>query len=287
MPADPDLDAPARRLLAIAQRVADAHLGIDDASLMSCVSGSTVDNIADARSDVDMSVVFAKLPDEAVLRDACRRAGGDWFWSAGNVTEGLVVSFRVDGVEVQIGYNSEAGLIADLDEVLVRHNPDTPNHKLAEGILKSMPLAGADRLAALQRRLAEFPPKLGRAMVVHGLIGPVSWRGVSQLLHRDAGLWCREIQVDACYRHLLILSGLNRRYFTRFQVKRMQRLASRLEIAPPQLAGRIDTLLSAPHREAFGALHALEREVLDLVAEHMPDVELAAARTRWGAFAPD
>jgi hypothetical protein len=282
------LDATARRLFDIAQRVADAHRGVDDASLMSCVSGSTVDNTADARSDVDMSVVFAKLPEEAVLREACRRAGGDWFWSAGNVAEGLVVSFHVDGVEVQIGYNNEAGLIADLDEVLVRHNPDTPNHKLAEGILKSMPLAGADRLAALQQRLAAFPPELGRAMVVHGLgSAPVSWRGISQLLHRDAGLWCREIQADACYRFLLILSGLNRRYFTRFQVKRMQRLASKLEIAPPQLAERIETLLSAPHREAFIALHALEREVLDRVAERMPDVDLGAARKRWEAFAPD
>lgn len=282
----PALDPPARRLFDIAQRVADAHRGIDDASLMACVSGSTVDNIADALSDVDMSVVFATLPEEAVLREACRRAGGEWFWQAGDLDEGLVVSFHVDGVEVQIGYSREAGLAAMLDEVLVKHNPDTPNHKLAEGILKAMPLAGADRLDALQHRLAAFPPELGRAMVVHGLAGPVSWRGITQLLHRDAGLWCRELQADACYRFLLVLHGLNRRYFTRFQVKRMQRVASKLAVAPPQLAERIDTLLSAPHREAFIALHALEGEVLGLVAQQMPDVDLAAVRKRREAFAP-
>jgi hypothetical protein len=287
IPAAAGLDPPARRLLAIAQRVADAHRGIDDASLMACVSGSIVDNIADARSDVDMSVVFATPPEEPVLREACRRAGGEWFWQSGDLEEGLVVSFHVDGVEVQIGYSREAGLAAMLDEVLVRHNPDTPNHKLAEGILKAMPLAGADRLEALQRRLAAFPPELGRAMVVHGLAAPVSWRGISQLLHRDAGLWCRELQTDACYRFLLVLHGLNRRYFTRFQVKRMQRVVSMLAIAPPQLAGRIDTLLAAPHREAFVALHGLEGEVIALVAQCMPDVDLSAVRKRREGFAPE
>ncbi|HUL64786.1 MAG TPA: hypothetical protein VLW55_09235 [Burkholderiaceae bacterium] len=277
----------ARLRLAIAQRVADAHRGIDDASLMSCVSGSTVDNLADARSDIDMSVVFASLPDEAVLREACRRAGGDWFWSSGNTTEGLVVSFHVDGIEVQIGYNNASTLAADLDEVLVAHNPDTIYHKLAEGILKSAPLAGEERLAALQRRLAAFPPELGRAMVAHGLKAPLSWRGISQLVHRDAGLWCRDIQADACYRLLLVLSGLNHRYFTRFQVKRMRQVAAKLSIAPPNLAERIDALLAVPPRAAFDALHELEGEVLDLVARHVPDVDLEPARKRWAAYSPD
>lgn len=287
MPHADDLNTEGRLRVAIAQRVADAHRGIDDASLLSFVSGSTVDNLADARSDVDMSVVFAALPEEAVLRDACRRAGGEWFWSQGDVSEGLVVAFRVDGIEVQIGYNSEATLTADLDEVLVRHNPDTPNHKLAEGVLKALPLAGAERLAALQQRLAAFPPALGRAMVAHGLKAPLSWRGAAQLLHRDAALWCRDIQVDACYRQLLVLCGLNGRYFTRFQVKRVHRLAAGLAFAPPGLADRIETLLMAAPHDAFAALHALEGEVLDLVAQRLPDVDFGAARKRWAAYAPD
>jgi len=273
--------------LAIAQRVADAHCGIDDASLLSFVSGSTVDNLADARSDVDMSVVFAKLPDDAVLREACRRAGGEWFFSRGDIIEGLVVSFHVDGIEVQIGYNNEATLTAYLDDLLVAHNPDTWDHKLAEGILKAMPLAGGERLAALQARLAAFPPELGRAMVKHGLTAPLSWRGATQLLHRDAYLWCRDIQVDACYRLLLVLCGLNRRYFTRFQVKRMRQLCARLSTAPANLAERIESLLSAPPREAFDALHRLEGEVLDLVSERLPDVDLEPARKRWAAYAPE
>ena len=281
-------DPEGQRRVAIAQRVADAHRGIDDASLLALVSGSTVEGLADARSDVDMSVVFAAVPEEALLRQACRRAGGgEWTWHQGDAQEGLVVAFQVDGMEVQIGYCSHAWLDHELDDLLVRHNPDTPNHKLAEGMLKAVPLAGAERLAELQQRLSAFPPELGRAMVVHGLVGPVSWRGVAQLIHRDAGLWCRDIQADACYRLLLVLAGLNGCYFTRFQVKRMHRLGAALAIAPPALAGRIDALLQAPPHEAFAALHRLEGEVLDLVAAHRSDVDLSVARKRHAAFAPD
>ena len=74
----PELNPHGQRRLDIARRVSDAHRGIDDASLLSFVSGSTVEGLADARSDVDMSVVFSTLPDEAVLRAACRRTGARW-----------------------------------------------------------------------------------------------------------------------------------------------------------------------------------------------------------------
>ena len=115
------LQAGARQRVEIAQRVAHAHRGIDDASLLAFVSGSTVDDLVDERSDVDMSVVFAALPDEQRLRQACRAVGSEWTWTIGHLGDGAgVVSFLVDGIEVQIGYSSKARLSDDLDELLLR-----------------------------------------------------------------------------------------------------------------------------------------------------------------------
>lgn len=280
-----DLNPEGRRRLSIAQRVADAHRGLDDGSLLAFVSGSTVDGIADALSDVDMSVVFDTLPDAGTLRQACRRVGGDWTWTLGDLAQGGgVVAFPVDGIEVQIGYATHAGLKAELDELLVAQRPDTPNHKFAEGVCKALPLAGEPRLAALQARLARFPDGLRLAMVRHGLATPTPWRAAVQLPERDAALWCREIGVEACYRLLLVLCGLNRVYFTRFQVKRLRRLAGRLALAPPQLAERIEALLAAPPREAFDTLYRLEGEVLDLIARHLPTVDLAPTHQRRTAY---
>jgi hypothetical protein len=268
----------------IAQRVADAH-----GAPLAFVSGSVVDELADERSDVDMSVVFDALPEREALLEACRRAGAsDWSWHAGNLADGgLVVACRIDGIEVQIGYSDAKTLDAHLDELLVEHKADTPTHKLGEGILKAEALAGAQRLAALKARLARFPPELGRAMIEHFLRQGAPWRAVSQLLHRDGDLWCRELLVDACYGLFGVLAGLNQRYFTTFQFKRMTRFADGFALAPADLAARIQQLLLAPPRAAFAQLHGLEGEVLDLLAAHAPATDLSAVRRRRADFQPD
>ena len=274
------------RLRALARRVANAHVGMGEPVVLSLLSGSVVEDIADALSDVDMSVVFETLPAEAELRAACAKAGGlPWFWRAGSLAEGgLVVAFSLDGVEVQIGYNDLATLQREVDQVLVDHDPDTPQHKLAEGLLKAEPLIGAARLEALQQRLAVFPPPLGRAMAVHFIGRVTPWRAMSQLIHRDATLWCRELQVAACYKLIGALAGLNGRYFTTFQVKRMTRFVAQLEQAPVDFALRIEHLLQADTRVAFKELHTLEGEVIDLLAARWPDLDLAAVRSRRDSF---
>jgi predicted nucleotidyltransferase len=63
--------------LAIAQRLADAHEPLLPGAITAMVFGSTAeDGLADTRSDIDMSIVFEQLPDEAELAAACRSAGG-------------------------------------------------------------------------------------------------------------------------------------------------------------------------------------------------------------------
>jgi hypothetical protein len=269
---------------AIARRVADAH-----AAPLAFVSGSVVDELADERSDVDMSVVFDVLPERAALLAACRSAGGtDWFWHAGDLADGgLVVAFRVDEIEVQIGYSDVKTLDAHLDELLVEHKADTPTHKLGEGILKAEALAGAERLAALKARLARFPPELGQAMIDHFLRQGAPWRAVSQLLHRDGELWCQELLVDASYGLFGVLAGLNRHYFTTFQFKRMTRFANGLALVPAGLVARVQQLLLAPPRAAFVQLHTLEGEVLALLAAHAPATDLRAVERRRADFRPD
>ncbi len=270
----------------LAARVADAHRALADPALLAFVSGSTVDKLVDERSDVDMSVVLTRLPADDVLQRTCIAAGATpWQWTIGEPASGsFVVSFRLQGIEVQIGYATQAAFAAQLDEVLLKHNPDTPLHKLAEGVLKAQALIGEAGLRDWQRRLRDFPEPLRRAMVEHALKTPTPWRAITQIIHRDTELWCRELQVDACYRMLLALAGLNRRYFTRFQVKRVHKLAAALPLAPVGLANRIDALLSAPPREAFVTLHALEGELLALIGSELPDVDTRAATQRLAAF---
>jgi hypothetical protein len=197
----------------LAHRVAAAHAPL--APWLGLVSGSTVEDLADVRSDVDMSLVFETLPPEPALRAACP---APWTWQSGDLADGgAVVAFDIEGIEVQIGYSDRATLERELDQVLVAHDPDTPLHKLCEGIAKAEPLCGGDALAALQARLADYPPPLGRALAAHWLGKVTPWRAIAQLVHRDALPWCRELQVQATMRLLGALAGLNGLYFTDFQ----------------------------------------------------------------------
>lgn len=269
----------------IARRVARAHepLGAGN-GLLALVSGSVVEDIADGRSDVDMSIVFDTLPSEEALRAACAEP---WIWQLGSRDEGsLVVAFRIDGIEVQIAYSDHATLVRELDQVLVAHDPDTPQHKLAEGLAKAEALVGADRLQALQRRIADFPEPLGRAMAAHFLGRVTPWRAIGQLLHRDASLWCHELRVQAGYRLIGALAGLNALYFTTFQFKRMRGFVAKMPVAPPDVAARIERALNAGAEEGFAELHALEGEVTALVAQRWPDLDLGAVRERHAAYVP-
>jgi hypothetical protein len=182
--------APADVWRAIARRVAQAHEPLLPGALAAMVFGSTVDGMADVRSDLDMGIVFDELPAEEELRAACDRAGGgSWIWHNGDLhEEGMAVGFPVDGIEVQIAYTSSAILQRDLDELLVAHKPDTLNHKVAEGLLKAEPLIAPQRLAAWRAQVAQFPQGLADAMMRHYLADPTPWKWFGYLLQRDAAL---------------------------------------------------------------------------------------------------
>ena len=283
-PSDPHAASALRR--AIAQRVADAHAPLLPGAITAMVFGSTGDGVADIRSDIDMSIVFEQLPAEAELAAACGSAGGGaWGWRNGSLhEEGLAVSFDVEGIEVQVVYTDPRILQRDLDELLVEHKPDTLNHKIAEGLLKAQALIDPEGLESWRGKVAAFPPALGDAMMRHYLAEPTPWRWFGLLLHRDAQLWSRELLAEACYRLFGVLAGLNRCYFTTYQFKRVHRFAAQLTLAPPNLVGRVEALLVSPLPDAFTALYELDGEVLALLAEHAPQIDLGEVRQRRTRF---
>jgi hypothetical protein len=271
----------------LARRVAEAHAPLSP--WLGLVSGSTVEDLADARSDVDMSLLFETLPAETALQAACAAAGAEpWHWQVGAFDgSGAVVAFRLEGIETQIAYGARAHFVDELDQVLVRHDPDTPLHKLCEGVAKAEPLVGAEALAAAQARVRDFPEGLGRAMATYWLGQATPWRAIAQLVHRDGVVWARELQVQTAYRLLGALAGLNGRYFTTFQFKRMGRFVQGLPRRPPAFGERLEAVLMSPPAAGFRELHALEAAVTALVAARWPDLDLSAARRRHAAFEPD
>jgi len=99
-------------------------------------------------------------------------------------------------------------------------------------------------------------------------------------------LWHYQILTEASYNLLAILAGLNHQYFTTFQFKRMQHFTAQLSIAPFDFAARLDRLFTAEFPAAALELEALVGETIELVAQHMPQIEVSGVRQKIGQRKP-
>jgi hypothetical protein len=85
--------------------------------------------------------------------------------------------------------------------------------------------------------------------------------------------------VQSTYRLLAVLAALNRLYFSSFEFKRAAAFASQLEIAPANLAARLEALFTVPEPESTLEFERLVEETGRLVAERFPDIDLSV---KWG-----
>jgi len=199
--------------------------------------------------------------------------------------ESYAQSYPLHGVECQVGHTTVAQMERELDQVLVKLDVDSPLQKAFDGVVLGMALHGDDLLLAWKARLAEYPDPLRRAMVERHLRIPPMWVADDRMASRDATIFRHQMLVQAALNLLAVLAGLNRVYFSSFQFKRMQAFATRLPIAPPDVADRLERLFENPHRAGPG-LEALLIDTLALVERELPDLDTTAAR-RWVGQRPE
>jgi predicted nucleotidyltransferase len=76
--------------------------------------------------------------------------------------------------------------------------------------------------------------------------------------------------------------AIDRVYVAPDKLKRIGAVVGRMEVAPPAAARRLDALLELPREAVRGELDDLVGATLDLVDQHLPDVDTAKARSLWG-----
>lgn len=80
--------------------------------------------------------------------------------------------------------------------------------------------------------------------------------------------------LDAAFNLLGVLAGLNRLYFTRFQLKRTRVYIAKMAIAPERLADRLESLFRLDAKPAAAELGRLIDETRALVRAELPDLDL-------------
>jgi hypothetical protein len=276
------------RLRNLAQRLVALELEHTEPAA-ALLTGSVSTGEADEYSDIDLILYFdGKLPEDAAIDAVRLAAGGGEATPIGPRTElAYAIQFLVDGVQVQLAHETLASVESDIAKVVDELDVDTPLQKALEGLHSGAALHGAATIERLRDR-AQYTDRLRRAMVETFWRFYPLWYVADQLERRDAVVWRYEVMAQSAYNLLGVLAGLNRIWFTTFQLKRMRKLVDSFEIAPPQLADRIETLFDPDAKAAVTELERLVGETRDLVRRHIPDLELPLVRelgTRHTPFA--
>jgi predicted nucleotidyltransferase len=270
------MDGPTEHLRGIAGRIVDEALERVPLRAAMLV-GSAARADADFYSDLDLLLYVDELPATEALSEIRAAVGGTNPKAKDAPTEHFCgEEFDLDGVRTEVSFMTVARVEWRIDQLLERlEEIDSPVQKVLAGMLEGLPLYGADLVRGWQARLRDYPEPLRRAMVErHWSFFPAWYYGES-LAARDAELWRLDLLLEAAFNLLAVLAGLNRLYFARSELKRMRALIARMELAPPRLGDRLESLFRLPPTQAAAELGRLVEETRALVTRDFPDLELS------------
>jgi hypothetical protein len=119
-----------------------------------------------------------------------------------------------------------------MNSVLEKFDTSVTAQKAMEGLLRGIPLHGADLITEWQRRARSYPDSPAKAIVKANLNFFPIWKVQDWVAARDMTLCVYETLVESSYHILAILARLNRLYFSPFRFKRQHQFIKQLQIAP-------------------------------------------------------
>lgn len=160
-----------------------------------------------------------------------------------------------------------------VDDVLVRHDTDPSNLDSLSGFITCEPLFGDDLVREWKERIAEYPDELAKKVVRTHRRFFVPGYLVNQAHKRGEVLAFTDGRCQMLKNLLSILAGLNRVYFSADEPRWIEYYLGRMKIKPANTWERMKRVLSADGEEAIEALDGLIVEVIDLINEHMPELD--------------
>jgi hypothetical protein len=254
------------------------------AAVMAVLGGSVAQGVADEWSDCDTVVYWDEIDSDWLETPRALSADGEgdrFTWLESYPGNAWIEQYRfgrlkADVAHVRLGWLDEliAGVLAGTDT-------DTTSLDVLRGVQESIVLFGEERYEPIRARVQDYPHELRLAMVRNHLTLTPSW--VYDGMGRERGdLVVFYEYVLATMRSLVgILAGLNSVYVAPDKLKRVGAVVGRMELAPPDAAARLDALLDLPREGVKAELDDLVERTLELVEQHLPELDTTAARHIW------
>lgn len=267
-------------LLTLAQRVASNYT-VDPRLEAILLTGSVAQGTTDINSDIDLILFYSALPthqEMEAFQDAAKASGGNVYGYLPE--EGLACYHFIDGIKVDFAHQRTADTDKRIDAFLADPAAAEANdHIMLSGIVQGKPLHGATTIQAWQSQLTNLPATFGTTLVQSNLrFPPIAVLRDMGAGRRDYAL-VYELLMDSVKRLANIWCGLNG-VIPPGKLKSMERLQSRLAIAPAHFTDRLRYLWLLPPDEAVDLFYQLVEETLTLVEQHLPTLDTTQPRQR-------
>ncbi len=246
------------------------------------VHGSVARGWSDRYSDLEMKAFWLDPPSDDERVDAIQRAGGNVRQLYPYERENIDWSdeFYVDDIKVDMSHSTTADVDQCMTDVTQRFDPSLLKQQIVAQIRYGIPLHGGEQLASWKAQAASYPDGLVQAMLRQHLALTPRWKG-KMLLARHDWLALHEALGSDTRAILTALLVLNRIYIQHVGLKWVDRQIAEMQIAPVDLSLRLERILHSDPHEGLQELHTLTEETFELVAHHLPCIDIAVVRKRY------
>ena len=266
-------------LLALAKQKLQAYTAHPNAKA-AMITGSTATGQADYYSDVEMFIYYDKLPPKEQLQSARQQnQGSEPIITFEDEEQRFFGEFYyIDSVQFQIGNSTIQFWEEEMATVFEKLDVTSPAQKALSGMLECIPVYGEELISQWKQQIANYPDSLARTMVEKHLNFFPLWAVKEHLAARDTTLFQHQIRLEAGQNLLGVLAGLNRLYYSTFQLKRMKQFIEQMSIAPQDLYLRLETIFRQEPLSATDLLKELIAETVKLVELHLPEIDTSEVK---------
>jgi hypothetical protein len=246
---------------------------------MIALGGSAARGLADAYSDMDMAVYWEELDRAWLAEPPLKPAGGERFTYRLLFDDQVAVEqYQLGEAKLDVAHFSLAWLEQAVSDIQERADMTPDYQEVLDGFLSAIPFYGEPLYQEWRTRIAAYPDELARRMIRQHLAFPPGWVLEQHGLARGDLLSFYAMVCEMIQNLLGVLAGLNHQYLSMEKPKRSADILRRMPLTPRDAAARVQAILSIDRKQAVAELSALISEVLDLVEQHMPEIDTSRTR---------
>ena len=246
------------------------------------LGGSAARGTADPNSDLDLFIFCHDHPGERFRSEVVAGLHGEGWKQHGNKLDRGILRdcFHAAGHRIDIEHVRVGSCESAIEDVMYRHDTDREKQSLLGGLFDSHSLHDTGIVEEWKSRISRYPDGLQRKVLEGNLSMSPLW--IPEIYARNRGdhLYLLEAMSSVGNSILGLLHGLNRMYQPS-EYKRVPLFLSRLDVAPPNIVDRWQSVFQNGSVEVVKELETIVLEIFSLVEACRPEIDLATARTEF------